>query len=62
LIFADEPTGNLDKETANLVMDVLGEYVAQNDAALMLVTHDDEMAARCQKVYRLKEKRLQEER
>jgi len=62
LIFADEPTGNLDKETANLVMDVLGEYVAQNDAALMLVTHDDEMAARCQKVYRLKDKRLQEER
>jgi putative ABC transport system ATP-binding protein len=62
LIFADEPTGNLDKETANLVMDVLGEYVAQNDAALMLVTHDDEMAARCQKVYRLKDKRLQEVR
>jgi putative ABC transport system ATP-binding protein len=62
IIFADEPTGNLDKETASLVLDVLSDYVAENDAALMLVTHDDEMASRCQKIYRLKDKQLQLER
>ena len=60
VIFADEPTGNLDKETATLVMDVLLEYTQQNNAALLLVTHDDEMAARCDKIYRLEEKELKE--
>ncbi|MDM5272239.1 ABC transporter ATP-binding protein [Sulfurovum sp. zt1-1] len=60
VIFADEPTGNLDKETANLVMDVLLEYTKHNDAALLLVTHDNEMASRCDKTYRLEEKQLKE--
>ena len=60
VIFADEPTGNLDKETATLVMNVLLEYVKEYQAALLLVTHDDEMAARCDKVYRLEEKTLKE--
>jgi len=59
IIFADEPTGNLDKETANLVMGVLDDYIQRNDAALMLVTHDDEMASRCQQRYRLADKKLQ---
>ena len=58
IIFADEPTGNLDKETANLVMDVLGDYIQSHDAALLLVTHDDEMASRCLKRYRLADKQL----
>ena len=59
IIFADEPTGNLDKETANLVMDVLDDYIQSHDAALLLVTHDDEMASRCQQHYRLADKKLQ---
>jgi len=58
IIFADEPTGNLDKETANLVMDVLLDYIEENSAALLLVTHDEEMAKRCSKVYRLENKIL----
>lgn len=58
IIFADEPTGNLDKETANLVMDVLTAYSRENDAALVLVTHDDEMAKKCDKVYSLKGEEL----
>lgn len=62
VIFADEPTGNLDKETATLVMDVLLDYIKQNDAALLLVTHDTEMAARCDKTYKLEEKQLKESR
>lgn len=58
LIFADEPTGNLDKETANLVMDVLLDYIKRAKAGLLLVTHDSEMASRCQKVYTLANREL----
>jgi putative ABC transport system ATP-binding protein len=59
IIFADEPTGNLDKETANLVMSVLLEYIKKNNAGLILVTHDTEMASMCDVSYRLEDKRLQ---
>jgi len=58
IIFADEPTGNLDKETAELVMTVLLDYVKENDAALLLVTHDESMAAKCDSVYKLEDKVL----
>jgi len=61
IIFADEPTGNLDKETAELVMDVLLDYTKETGAALLLVTHDASMATRCDKTYRLEEKVLKEE-
>jgi len=44
IIFADEPTGNLDSKTASEVMDILFEYIDQNDAALLLVTHDNDLA------------------
>ncbi len=60
IIFADEPTGNLDKETATLVMDVLLTYVKENDAGLVLVTHDESLAARCDNVYKVEENRLNE--
>jgi putative ABC transport system ATP-binding protein len=58
IIFADEPTGNLDSETAALVMAVLHRYVEEHDAALMLVTHDEKIARGCEKVYRLEERTL----
>ena len=60
IIFADEPTGNLDKETAELVMDVLIDYIKENDAGLLLVTHDESMASRCDTLYRLEDKVLKE--
>lgn len=60
IIFADEPTGNLDKETASLVMDVLEDYIQTHNAGLLLVTHDESMAKRCDKRYILEEKRLKE--
>lgn len=60
IIFADEPTGNLDKETANEVMEVLFKYVEENNAALVLVTHEDDLANRCDKVYKLQDLKLQE--
>ncbi|HHD80817.1 MAG TPA: ABC transporter ATP-binding protein [Campylobacterales bacterium] len=58
IIFADEPTGNLDKETAKLVMDVILEYIQDNDASLVLVTHDDSMAMMCDRRYRLENREL----
>ncbi|WP_457605208.1 ABC transporter ATP-binding protein [Nitratifractor sp.] len=58
IIFADEPTGNLDNETATLVMEVLHEYVDTNAAALFMVTHDPELAKGCRKVYLLEDRRL----
>lgn len=59
IIFADEPTGNLDKQTASDVMNTLFEYIKANDAALVLVTHDNELASRCTNVYKLEDKQLQ---
>jgi putative ABC transport system ATP-binding protein len=58
LIFADEPTGNLDRQTANEVMDVMLDYIESNDAALFIVTHDEKIAGRCNNIYRLQDKRL----
>ena len=60
IIFADEPTGNLDKDTANIVISTLFNYIKNNDAGLILVTHENELAMRCDKVYKLEELKLQE--
>ena len=60
IIFADEPTGNLDKDTAHDVMDVLFKYINQNSAGKILVTHEIELAMRCDKVYKLVDLQLQE--
>lgn len=61
IIFADEPTGNLDKETADLVMDVLFAYIKETGAGLLLVTHDRSMAERCDSAYKLEDKILKAE-
>ncbi|BCX79738.1 ABC transporter ATP-binding protein [Campylobacter sp. 19-13652] len=53
IIFADEPTGNLDKNTANEVMGAMFEYIKKYDACLMLVTHDENIAKMCDFRYRL---------
>ena len=58
IIFADEPTGNLDKSTAHDVMDIFFEYIDENSAGMILVTHDEELAEKCQKVYRLENREL----
>jgi putative ABC transport system ATP-binding protein len=58
IIFADEPTGNLDRSTADLVMDVLNEYIRANSAALFVVTHDIDIAKKAQKLYLLEDKKL----
>lgn len=60
IIFADEPTGNLDKDTAAIVMDTLFNYIKSNGAGLVLVTHENELALRCDKVYKLDNLELKE--
>lgn len=42
-IFADEPTGNLDKENSHLFMDCMKKIMKENDATVVLVTHDNEI-------------------
>ncbi|MDD5372495.1 MAG: ABC transporter ATP-binding protein [Sulfurimonas sp.] len=58
ILFVDEPTGNLDKVTAHEVMDIFFEYIQKHKAGMILVTHDEELAHRCHKVYKLINKEL----
>ena len=58
IIFADEPTGNLDKKTAHEVMNLFFEYIESHEAGMILVSHDEELAYMCQHVYRLQNKEL----
>jgi len=58
IIFADEPTGNLDKETANEVMKLFFEYCKLENAGMILVTHDETLAHMCDKVYKLENREL----
>lgn len=60
IIFADEPTGNLDKNTANEVMDVIFDYVKNENAALVIVTHDEDLASKCDFKFRLSEQKLEQ--
>ena len=59
IVLADEPTGNLDSDTAAEVMDLLGDRVRQEGTTLLLVTHDEELARRrTDRVVRIKDGRL----
>lgn len=49
LLFADEPTGNLDPQTGNRVIDLLFQLNADEQTTLVLVTHDQALAGRCQR-------------
>jgi putative ABC transport system ATP-binding protein len=55
LLLADEPTGNLDGVTGRAVMDLLFDLNARFGTALVLVTHDDHLAARCGRVVRVED-------
>ena len=52
-LLADEPTGNLDSQTASLVFDLLFERVRTQQASLIMVTHDRQLAARADRVLSL---------
>jgi putative ABC transport system ATP-binding protein len=53
LLLADEPTGNLDAATGGLVIDCLFEQRAREGTTLLLITHDESLAARCARRIRL---------
>lgn len=61
VLFADEPTGNLDHKTGEQVIDLLFELNRQHGTTLILVTHDQAVADRCAQVRYLREGRLQTE-
>jgi putative ABC transport system ATP-binding protein len=58
LLFADEPTGNLDTATGQAIIDLLFELNQQLGTTLVLVTHDEQLAARCSRTLRLVAGRL----
>jgi len=60
LVLADEPTGNLDPHTAAEVFTLFLEVVREEGAAVLLATHNGELAARCDRVFTLREGRLVE--
>ena len=60
LVLADEPTGNLDSASGELILDLLTEVVADAGAALVLVTHDPTAAARTSRTLHVLDGRLQE--
>lgn len=60
ILFADEPTGNLDAVTGQKVEDLLFQMNQESGTTLVMVTHDSELAARCQRVLRMDAGRLSE--
>jgi len=60
ILFADEPTGNLDTETSHNIVEALFKLNAENGTTLVLVTHDLEIATRAQRVVRLRSGRVVE--
>jgi len=58
ILFADEPTGNLDKKNAQRIADVLFELNTQQQTTLVLVTHDMRLAERCQRILWMDEGKL----
>ena len=58
LVFADEPTGNLDTKTGETIMDLLFACRAASGATLVVITHDAALAARCERVITLADGRI----
>jgi putative ABC transport system ATP-binding protein len=59
ILLADEPTGNLDEANGRAIMDLLFELRDRHGATLVMVTHAPELAARCDRVIRLRDGRLE---
>ena len=60
ILVADEPTGNLDETTGNSIIDLLFTRQRERGTTLLLVTHDMSLAARCDRMVRLKDGRIVE--
>lgn len=58
LLFADEPTANLDTNTANTVLDHLFELQQECNTTMIIATHDSQLAKRCDRIFRLQSGQL----
>lgn len=58
ILFADEPTGNLDSVTSKVIENLLFDYQKKNRATLVIVTHDEELASRCNTVINIKDGKI----
>jgi putative ABC transport system ATP-binding protein len=58
LIFADEPTGNLDAATGETIVELLYGRLAETGATLVLITHDADLAARCDRIITMRDGRI----
>lgn len=62
LVFADEPTGNLDAATGEAIIDLLFARRAEAGATLIIITHDSALAARCERIITLADGRVASDR
>jgi len=60
IIFADEPTGNLDSATGKKIEDMLFDLNKSRDITLVIVTHDHDLARRCDRQINIRDGRIQE--
>ncbi len=60
VIFADEPTGNLDSKTGETVEDLLFQLNQEKGITLIIVTHDEDLAAKCERIIELRDGRIVE--
>ena len=61
ILFADEPSGNLDEETGEKVMGLLFDLVKKSGTTLVLVTHDPDLASKCKRIIHLEHGKLAHE-
>ncbi|OED34442.1 hypothetical protein AB833_32435 [Chromatiales bacterium (ex Bugula neritina AB1)] len=59
VLFADEPTGNLDRNTGDTIVELMFNMRAESGCALVLVTHDQRLASRCDRIVTMTDGRLQ---
>ncbi|MCH2388935.1 MAG: ABC transporter, partial [Opitutales bacterium] len=61
ILFADEPTGNLDSDTSHSIVDLLFELNRKSGTTLILVTHDGDLASKTDRVLRIDNGKVMEE-
>ena len=62
VLFADEPTGNLDQSTGQAIMDLILGLAKARGTTLVLITHDSALAARCDRTVTMRDGRLEDDR
>ena len=58
LILADEPTGNLDSESSEIISEILFNYVKEEGSSLIMVTHDEKLADKAQRKIKIKDGKI----